>query len=98
MKLTRTVAYHPALFGLVPFVNVLFLVLMFFALSSRFVLQPGIGITLPFSAFTLSPQRNPQILSITSGPAPAIYFRDRKLAVEELGSALRSENGKDRTL
>jgi biopolymer transport protein ExbD len=98
MKLTRTVSHNPAIFGLIPFVNVLFLVLMFFTLSSRFVLQPGIGVSLPVSAFTLGPQRNPQILSITSGPVPKIYFRDRALALGELGAALRAERGKDRTL
>lgn len=98
MKLSRTVVYNPALFGIVPFVNVVFLVLIFFALSSRFVLQPGIGVVLPVSTFTLGPQRNPQLLSITSGPAPAIYFRDRKVNVEELDSALRDAAGKDRTL
>jgi len=98
MKLTRTVKFNPALFGFIPFVNVLFLVLIFFALSSRFSLQPGVSVTLPFSTWTLGPQRNPQVLSITSGPAPSIYFHSQKLAVEDLGKTFADKGAKDRTL
>ena len=47
MKLSRTVKFHPALFGLIPIINVLFLVVLFFSVSSRFVLQPGIAIITP---------------------------------------------------
>src|SRR5438067_9886919 len=98
MKLTRTATLNPALFGIVPLVNVLFLVLIFFGLSWRFTLQPGIAVSLPFSAWTPGPQRNPQILSIASAPAPTIYFRDQKLAAEDLSKALRDKTVKDRTL
>lgn len=98
MKLSRTVRFNPALFGFIPFVNVLFLVLIFFALSTRFSLQPGLSVSLPFSDWMLGPQRNPQILSITGGPAPAIYFRSRKVAVEDLPRALAENRAKERTL
>ncbi len=88
MKLTRTVHFHPALFQVLPLVNVLFLVLMLFAMSSRFVLQPGIGVALPFSPFALEPQRNPQVVSVTAAPAPAIYHLDRQVSLEELDQRL----------
>jgi len=89
MKLTRTVKFHPALFGLIPIVNVLFLVVLFFS---------GIGITLPFSSWTLGPQRNPQILTITGGAAPAIFFRDRRLEISDIRDALSAPDLKDHTL
>jgi len=98
MKLSRTVKFHPALFGLIPIINVLFLVVLFFSVSSRFVLQPGIAISLPFSAWTLGPQRNPQILTITGGSAPAIFFRDRRWEINEIRKALSSPDLKDHTL
>jgi biopolymer transport protein ExbD len=98
MKLTRTATINPALFSVIPLVNVLFLVLVFFGLSSRFTLQAGIAVSLPFSAWTLGSQRNPQILSISSAPVPTIYFRDQKLAAEDLPKALRDKTVKDRTL
>jgi len=98
MKLSRTVKFHPALFGLIPIINVLFLVVLFFSVSSRFLLQPGIAITLPFSTWTLGPQKNPQILTITGGSAPAIFFRDRRWEVDQIGQALASPDMKDHTL
>ena len=98
MKLSRTVHFNPALVALVPFVTVVFLVLMFFVLSTRFVLQPGIAASLPYSPFILGPQRNPQILSITAIPVPTIYFRDQKLSLSELEGALSRQRTKERTL
>jgi biopolymer transport protein ExbD len=98
MKLSRTVKFHPALFGLIPIINVLFLVVLFFSVGSRFVLQPGIAISLPFSSWTLGPQRNPQILTITGGSAPAIFFRDRRWELTEIRTALSSPDLKDHTL
>ena len=88
MKLTRSLRIHPALFQILPLVNVLFLVLMLFAMSSRFVLQPGIAVALPFSAFTLEPQQNPQVVSVTAAPEPAVYHLNRKVSLEELDAQL----------
>ena len=88
MKLTRTVHFHPALFHVLPLVNVLFLVLAIFALSSRFVLQPGISVALPVSPFTLGPQQNTEIVSVTATPTPTIFYKDGRVTLEELGGAL----------
>ena len=98
MKLTRNLQIHPALFNVVPLVNVIFLVIVFFALSSRFVLQPGMAITLPVSGFTLGPQRDAKIVSVTAAPVPSIYFRDRKVTLDELREQLTSNRGKERSL
>lgn len=98
MKLSRTVNHNPALFNIIPLVNVMFLLLIFFALSSTFVLQPGISVTLPYSTFTLAPQRSPQIVSVTSSPAPAIFFHDQKISLDELARNLTDARIKNRTL
>ena len=98
VKLTRTLHFPLALFSLIPLVNVLFLVVVFFAMSSRFVLQPGMNVTLPASAFTLGPQPRAQIVSITAAPVPAIYHRDEKVSIEELRQRLGSERAKERSL
>ncbi len=98
MKLTRTTHFNPALFGVIPLVNVLFLLLIFFAVSRTFVVQPGISVALPFSSFSLAPQRQPQIVSIAAEPVPTIYFRDRKMSFEELAKSLTDGSGKDATL
>jgi biopolymer transport protein ExbD len=98
LKLTRNLQFNPALINLIPLVNVCFLVVIFFALSSRFALQPGLAVTLPISTYTLAPQSDAQIISVTAAPIPTIYFRDEKVTLEELGKRLAAGRGKARTL
>lgn len=98
MKLSRTVTHNPALFNVIPLVNVIFLLLIFFALSTTYVLQPGIAVTLPYSSYNLAPQRNPQIVSILSAPSPAIYFHDQKVTLDELKTSLSDSRIKNKTL
>ena len=88
MKLTRTLHFPAWLFNVIPLVNVVFLVVIFFAISSRFVLQPGLAVTLPASSFTLEPHEGAQIVSITSSPVPAIYHHDQRVTLEELRQRL----------
>ena len=98
MKLTRNLRFNPVLISIIPLVNVCFLVVVFFALSSRFVLQPGLAVTLPVSAYTLAPQTDAPIVSITTAPVPAIYFRDEKVTLDELGKRLAEGRGRGRSL
>ena len=98
MKLHRTTRYNPELFNLIPLINVLFLTLAFAALSQSFIVQPGLSVVLPVSSFALSPERHPQIVSITAGALPTIYFRDKKVALDKLESLLSEPNIKDRSL
>ncbi len=98
MKLTRAAPPNWALFGIIPIVNVIFLVMVFFALGSRYIIQPGVAVTLPASPFKLAPHRNPRIVSITSAPAPAIYFQDRQVTREELARTLAGMRTGERTL
>ena len=88
MKLSRTKDYQFSWLAAIPMLDVIFLLIFFLVLSSNFILQPGISVSVPFSRFTLGPQINPQIISITGGAAPAIYFRDQKVALAQLGPFL----------
>jgi biopolymer transport protein ExbD len=98
MKLTRTLKFNPALFGIIPLINVIFLVVLFFTLSSRFVLQPGLAVTLPASSFTLGPRVEAQIVSVTAAPVPAIYHRDQRVSLEELRQRLADTKVRERSL
>ena len=98
MKLTRNLRFNPALISVIPLVNVCFLVVIFFALGSRFVLQPGLAVTLPVSAYTLDPQGDAPIVSITAAPVAAIYFRDEKVTLDELGRRLALGKARGRSL
>jgi biopolymer transport protein ExbD len=98
MKLTRSLKFNPALFAVIPLVNVLFLVVVFFTLSSRFVLQPGMAVSLPASSFTLSPRSDAQLISVTAAPVPAIYHRDQRVTLDELRQRLAQSDIKERAI
>ncbi len=88
MKLSRTRDYNFGWLVLLALVDAAFLLVFFLLLSSNFILQPGISVSMPFSRFTLAPQINQQIISITGGAVPAIYFRDQRVTIEQLGPLL----------
>lgn len=98
MKLSRTVHFNPALFGVIPFLNVIFLLLIFFEMSRSFMLQPGVSVSLPLSPFQLGPQRQPQLVSITAAPVPSIYFHNQRISFEEFAASLAKDRPKDGTL
>ena len=98
MKLTRSVHLNPFLIFVVPLVDLIFLVLLLFLVSSTFLLHPGISVNLPFSKFTLGPQKNPLIVSITAGPYPMIYYRDQQIQLRELARRLEQDRGAERSI
>jgi biopolymer transport protein ExbD len=98
MKLSRTVNYNFSWLVLVALVDVAFLLVFFLLLSSNFILQQGISVSMPFSRFTLGPQTSGQIISITGGAAPAIYFQDQRVTVEQLGPLLDAAKRRDESI
>src|ERR1700745_1417684 len=79
-------------------VDLVFLFLFFLLLSSNLILQQGISISMPFSRFTLGPQSNQQIISITGGAVPAIYFQDQRVTIEQLGPLLDAAKRQDESI
>jgi len=53
---------------------------------------------MPFSRFTLGPQSNLQIISITGGAVPAIYFQDQRVTMEQLGPLLDAAKRKEQSI
>jgi biopolymer transport protein ExbD len=98
MKLTRSVHLNPFLIFIIPLVDLIFLLLLLFLVSSTFLLHPGISVTLPFSKFTLGPQKNPLIVTITAGPYPMIYYRDQQIQLDELAHRLEQDRGPERSI
>jgi biopolymer transport protein ExbD len=98
MKLRRTINFNFGWLVLVALVDLAFLLVFFLLLSSNFILQQGISISMPFSRFTLGPQANRQIISITGGAVPAIYFRDQRVTMEQLGPLLDAAKRNDQSI
>ena len=98
MKLSRTTNYDFGWLLLIGLVDLAFLLAFFLLLSSNFILQQGISISMPFSRFSLGPQSNQQIISITGGAVPAIYFQDQRVTMEQLGPLLDAAKRKDQSI
>ena len=98
MKLHRTINFNFAWIVLVALVDVAFLLVFFLLLSSNFILQQGISISMPFSRFTLGPQTSHQIISISGGAVPAIYFQDQRVTMEQLGALLEAAKRNDQSI
>src|SRR6266480_516060 len=98
MKLSRTLNYNFGWLLLIGLVDVAFLLLFFLLLSSNFILQQGISVSMPFSRFTLGPQTSRQIISITGGAVPAIYFQDQRVTMEQLGPLLDAAKRRDESI
>ena len=98
MKLSRTTNYNFGWLLLIGLVDLAFLLAFFLLLSSNFILQQGISVTMPFSRFSLGPQSNQQIISITGGAVPAIYFQDQRVTMEQLGPLLDAAKRKDQSI
>src|SRR5216117_3903601 len=98
MKLRRTINFNFGWVVLVALVDVAFLLVFFLMLSSNFILQQGISISMPFSRFTLGPQASRQIISISGGAVPAIYFQDQRVTMEELGPLLDAAKRNDQSI
>jgi biopolymer transport protein ExbD len=98
VKLSRTTNYNFGWLLLIGLVDLAFLLAFFLLLSSNFILQQGISISMPFSRFSLAPQSNQQIISITGGAVPAIYFQDERVTMEQLGPLLDAAKRKDQSI
>jgi biopolymer transport protein ExbD len=98
MRLMRTTTYNFGWLLLIGLVNLAFLLAFFLLLSSNFILQQGISISMPFSRFTLGPKSNQQVISITGGAVPAIYFQDQRVTMEQLGRLLDSAKRRDQSI
>jgi len=98
MKLSRTKEYNFGWLVVFPLIDVVFLLIFFTLLSSSFILQPGIAISAPATPFLLGAQRNPQVISISGGAVPSIYFRDQKTSIERLGPLLDEAKRENRSI
>jgi biopolymer transport protein ExbD len=98
MKLRQTTTYNFGWLLLIGLVDLAFLLAFFLLLSSNFILQQGIFVSMPFSRFTLGPQSNQQIISITGGAVAAIYFQDQRVTMAQLGPLLEAAKRKDQSI
>lgn len=98
MKLVRTAEPHPALIFVAPALDVVLILIFFIVLSTSFLLQPGVAVSVPDSPFLLAPQRDPQVVSVTAAPTSSVYFENQQVSFETLRGKLGSQHGRRRTV
>lgn len=74
--------------NLVPMIDVVFQLVVFFMVSSTFVVAPGIGLALPES--TTQEQVNMDLYQVTVSRDGTMYFQDQVVDVDQLGAKLES--------
>ena len=77
---------------LTPMVDVVFLLLIFFMISTTFIETPGISIKLPSSSAKTSVQKTEEI-KIYLARNGEIHFKENKLSFKELSNLLLSYRG-----
>ena len=70
-----------------PMVDVVFLLLIFFMISTTFVESPGISVKLPESS-TQAVDREPKEIKVYLTRDGTIYYRDKKISIEEFRGVL----------
>ncbi len=98
MKLERSPGPHPALMFIAPALDVVLALVFFIVLSTSFLLQPGIAVSVPDSPFLLAPQRDPLVVSLVAAPASAVYFEDEQVSLDELRSRLERRPTRNNTI
>ena len=86
MKFKRRVFLETGHLDIAPLIDIVFLLLIFFMLTSSFIFQPGIKINLPKALTSEVIQRENLIIIITADDS--IYINERRIDREELSSRL----------
>jgi len=76
-----------ATFNMISLTDIIFLLLMFFLLSSTFVLQPGVKVRLPETTHSDISSEKSIVISLTRDGT--IYLNDNLVSTLELGPRLR---------
>ena len=98
MKLERSQPPLQAFLFIAPALDVILALVFFIVLSTSFLLQPGVEVTVPDSPFLLAPQRDPLIVSILAPPLSSIYFENMEVDAARLREKLESRKSRNHTL
>ena len=98
MKLERSQPPLPAFLFIAPALDVVLALVFFIVLSTSFLLQPGVEVTVHASPFLLAPQRDPLIVSILAPPLSSIYFENMEVDAARLREKLESRKSRNHTL
>ena len=88
MQFQRSVAQQPTI-NMAPLVDVVFLLVIFFAVSTTFLETAGLELELPSSTSTA--QREPKEITVFLEADGSVTLGDERLSPKDLGPRLRAE-------
>lgn len=87
MKFKRRVFLETGKLDIAPLINVVFLLLIFFMLTSSFILQPGVRVNLPRAVTSEVLMKDVLVVAVTE--AGDLYVNDRPATHDELVSRVK---------
>ncbi|MFH1783196.1 MAG: biopolymer transporter ExbD [Candidatus Omnitrophota bacterium] len=87
MRLKRRVQFVKGQLDIAPLIDCIFLLLIFFLLTSNFIFQPGIKINLPKAVTSEVVQENTLVITVTSDNR--FYLNEAPITFAELKSKLK---------
>jgi len=88
LKLESTLGPRHGMLHFASMLDIVFLLLLFFLLSSNAVVRSGIAVTPPQSRSALQAAVSADIITLSAGGSPQIFFNDRLVTLEALESEL----------
>lgn len=88
MKLTSTIRIRPDFLYLAPLLNVVFLLMIFFLLTSNLVVRSGTRVDLPVSGSSYKASERAHLVTITSDSPPRILLNNAEIAPGDLTARL----------
>jgi len=92
MKFEKHYSITKGELNMAPLIDVIFQQLIFFMLTSSFIMQPGIRINLPRAETTESVREQEVFVSVSE--KGVIFFRDNPVTPEQLASLLSRESSR----
>lgn len=75
--------------NMTPLIDIVFLLLIFFILSSHFVSERGFSVKLPKAAH--ASEQHHETITVTIDASSSIFIDERQVSIEELASGLKEE-------
>ncbi|MDD5262271.1 MAG: biopolymer transporter ExbD [Methylacidiphilales bacterium] len=89
MKLRRNIKPLGAGFDMTPLIDMVLTLIIFFILSSTFVLQPGVKVNLPRGPSHGGIRDIRYVLNVTAQDPPVIFLNDQVITMEKLEGELK---------
>ncbi|MFL2478168.1 MAG: biopolymer transporter ExbD [Verrucomicrobiales bacterium] len=95
MKLESTLRSRRTFLHLASLLDIIFLLLLFFLLSSDAVVRSGIAVTTPKSWSSLNSATGADVITVSGSASDQIFFNDKLTTIEKLKKKLIKKSGED---